>query len=66
MITNYERIKNMTVDETAEFMMRIEKAIFDCVKSSLVENGIEISGFSLDERLELYKQWLLEKYNNDN
>lgn len=66
MTTNYERIKQMTVEETAEFMMRIEKAIFDCIKRSLVENGIKISGFSLDERLELYKQWLLEEYKNDN
>lgn len=65
-MNNYERIKNMTVDEIAELMIRIEKAIFDCTKHGLADNGIKISSFPLDERLKLYKQWLLSEVEYDN
>lgn len=65
MTTNYERIKQMTVEEIVECLTKIEKSIFDCVKSCLAENGIGISGFPLDKRIELYKQWLLEEVKDE-
>ena len=58
---NYERIKNMTVEEMAEHYMRLERAIFEGAKRGLAENGIQISGFSEPKRLEIYKQWLLQE-----
>ena len=60
-MNNYEIIKNMSLEEMAEHLMRIERAIFEGAKRGLAENGIEISGFSEHKRLEIYKQWLLEE-----
>lgn len=65
MTTNYERIKNMTVDEMAEHLHKVDYAIWVGAKLALHKKGIELEGYSPENSIEGLKKWLLSEVVDD-
>ena len=61
MTTNYEKIKNMTLDEMAEHFSKIDEAIYAGAKIGLAKSGIDLTGYSKTRSVESFKQWLQQE-----
>lgn len=61
MTTNYERIKNMSIDEMAEHLHKIDYAIWVGAKLALHKKGIELDGYKPQNSIDGIKQWLSQE-----
>ena len=64
-MNNFERIKQMTVDEMAEHLHKTDYAIWLGVRLALYKKDIEIEGYSPRNSIAGLKQWLLEEYKDE-
>lgn len=64
MTTNYEQIKNMTVEEMAEELHNINRSIWKGIKKSLFKGNIELIGFNPVHSKEAIEEWLQSESSN--
>lgn len=58
MVTNFEKIKTMSIDEMAVCLHKIDKAMYIGVNNTLKNKGIELTGYNPIRSIEGIKQWL--------
>lgn len=64
-MNNFEKIKQMTVDDMAEHLHKIDLAIYEGAKQQLLKKGIELYGYEPKNSIEGLKKWLLMEATND-
>lgn len=57
-MNNYERIKNMTIDEVAEHYCKLAKAMFKGANNNLAKNGIIIEYDGITNCKDAFIEWL--------
>ena len=57
-MTNYEKIKAMSIDEMAEHYTKLAKAMFIGANQVLRKDGIEIDYSIVESSIESFKKWL--------
>lgn len=57
-MNNYERIKNMSIDEVAEHYCKLVKAMFKGANKTLAKDGIQIEYDKIAECKEAFIEWL--------
>ena len=57
-MNNYERIKQMSIDEMAEHYCKLAKAMFKGANSNLAKDGIQIEYDGIAECKDAFIEWL--------
>ncbi|MBQ2391386.1 MAG: hypothetical protein II306_06415 [Clostridia bacterium] len=57
-MNNYQKIKAMSIDEMAECLHKIDKAMYIGATNTLKRIGIELTGFNPVRSINGIKQWL--------
>lgn len=58
---NFEKMKANNIDEMAEYINNIDKALFKGAIMALRKKGIELTGYDPVRSKEAIKQWLLQE-----
>ena len=57
-MNNYEKIRQMSVDEMAKHYAKISKSLFNAINLCIARDGIELESSAISDCQEVFKKWL--------